>query len=295
MSDFFYIQEFQAYLKNEKKTSVHTQVAYVKDVESCFLFIKKQFQVDGIKEVNHQLIRSWLAQLKSENIDNRSIVRKISSLKTYFNYLLKHQLVEINPMLKVSAPKISKKLPSFVEENKINLMIDNFIENNENNMANDILTTLYHTGMRLSELINLKKEHVYLEQSLIKVLGKGNKERLIPISEELKIILKNYLDIDNNLIFVFNTKANKQLYPKFVYRSVKQLLTMHTTLDKKSPHVLRHSIATHLLNNGSEINSIKEILGHVNLSSTQIYTQNSIENLKKVYENTHPQNKNLKN
>ncbi len=285
MSDAFFISQFQEYLSNERKTSVNTKTAYINDVKKCFDFIQVNFEINELKSVNHQQIKTWLANLISQNLENKSINRKISSLKAFYNYALKHQLVEINPMLKVSSPKNSKKLPNFVSESIMNKVFED-IDLNETDLAQDILNTLYQTGIRLSELINLQKKDVDLLNNTIKVLGKGNKERIIPITNDLKIIFKKYLDIENNLTFVFNTKSNKKLYPKFVYRCVHGLLTNYTTQNKKSPHILRHSIATHLLNNGSELNAIKEILGHANLSATQIYTHNNIERLKKIYETT---------
>jgi integrase/recombinase XerC len=223
-------------------------------------------------------------------LDAKSINRKISALKTYYKYLLKHQLAEKNPMLKVSSPKVSKKLPVFVTEDKMNEMLNDFAlhTTEEDVLAEDLLSTLYHTGMRLSELITLKKSDINISQQTLKVIGKGNKERIIPMTDDLAQIVSKYLDLSIDSVFLYNTKKGKQLYPKFVYRSVNELLNKYTTIKKKSPHILRHSIATHLLENGSELNAIKEILGHANLSATQIYTHNSIERLKKIYNLAHP-------
>lgn len=224
--------------------------------------------------------------------DPKSVNRKISSLKTYFKYLLRHQLVDKNPMLKITSPKIAKKLPVFVAESAMDEILDGDEDNTIDPLAKDIVSTIYQTGIRLNELITLKKGDVDIRNKTIKVLGKRNKERIIPVTEELAGILEPYLSLHSESSFVFNTPKGKQLYPNFVYRIVKQLLTQFTTLQKKSPHVLRHSFATHLLNHGSDLNAIKELLGHANLSATQIYTHNSIERLKDVYAKAHPRSKN---
>lgn len=292
MSDVFFIQQFSDYLTTEKKVSVNTSTAYVNDIKQCLNYLESESKVYQIHSINHHLIKSWLAHLMSHSYDAKSVNRKISALKVYFKYLLKHQLVKINPMLKVVSPKTSKKLPVFVNESSIDSIFETSKSDSseiyEEQLANDILLTLYTTGIRLSELIELKKQNVDFNNLTIKVLGKGNKERIIPITEELAEVFKNYSDKSVNSIHLFTNSKEKPLYPKFIYRSVNKLLSMHTTLKKKSPHVLRHSIATHLLNNGSDLNAIKEILGHSNLAATQIYTHNSIERLKKIYNLAHP-------
>ncbi|MDP2175754.1 MAG: tyrosine-type recombinase/integrase [Bacteroidota bacterium] len=292
MSDVFFIQQFSDYLTTEKKVSVNTSTAYVSDIKQCLNYLEKESEVYQIDSINHHLIKSWLAQLMSHSYDAKSVNRKISALKVYFKYLLKHQLVKINPMLKVVSPKTSKKLPIFVNETSINSIFETSKSDSsdifEEQLANDILLTLYTTGIRLSELIELKKHNVDFNNLTIKVLGKGNKERIIPITIELAEVFKKYYHESINSNHLFTNSKQKPLYPKFVYRSVNKLLSLHTTLKKKSPHVLRHSIATHLLNNGSDLNAIKEILGHSNLAATQIYTHNSIERLKKIYNLAHP-------
>jgi integrase/recombinase XerC len=200
-------------------------------------------------------------------------------------------------MLKVSSPKTSKQLPVFIEENKMSGMISDIMDEKKDEnicLADDILLTLYHTGIRLSELIHLEKKNIDLNQQTIKVLGKRNKERIIPITEELSGVLSHYLDLHPSSQYAFNTPNGKQLYPNYVYRSVKSLLSRHTTLKKKSPHVLRHTFATHLLNHGSDLNAIKELLGHANLSATQVYTHNSVERLKNIYQLAHPKERDAK-
>lgn len=298
LSDVFFIRRFETYLSAEKKVSAHTVKAYIGDVSTLIQFLVERFEIDSPNSISHLLIKSWLSELMSSGMDARSVNRKISALKTYFKYLLRHSLLDKDPMVKVSSPKMSKKLPVFVEESKMEEIIESFIdeksdEKNELNhaIANDILLTLYHTGIRLSELINLEKQNINFEKETIKVLGKRNKERIIPITGELSEVLKLNSDLHPASKYVFNTSKGKPLYPNFVYRSVKDLLSTYTTLKKKSPHVLRHSFATHLLNNGGDLNAIKELLGHANLSATQVYTHNSVERLKRIHKQAHPKGK----
>ncbi len=291
MSDVFFIQQFKAYLSSEKKVSVHTFKAYDSDIRQCLEYLVKNFEVSSAGEITHLFIKSWLSELMASGLDARSVNRKISSLKTYYKYLLRHGLVDKDPMLKISSPKTSRKLPVFVDESRMSVMLDDIMaeKKDENlDLASDILLTLYHTGIRLNELINLEKKHIDLTQKTIKVLGKRNKERIIPITDELSGVLKNYLGIHPSSDYVFNTAKGQKLYPNFVYRSVRDMLSRHTTLGKKSPHVLRHTFATHLLNNGSDLNAIKELLGHANLSATQVYTHNSVERLKQIHSKAHP-------
>jgi integrase/recombinase XerC len=288
--DAFYLQQFFDYLSIEKRLSKHTVLAYTNDLSQCLKWLTEAYEIRQVDDISHSYVRTWLASLMNAGLDSKSINRKISALKTYYKYLFKHQLALKNPMLKVSSPKVSKKLPVFVTEDKMNEMLNDFEihSNEEDSLAEDLLSTLYHTGMRLSELISLKKSDVNISQMTLKVLGKGNKERIIPMTNDLTQIVSKYLNSSIDSVFLYNTPKGKQLYPKFVYRSVNGLLNKYTTIKKKSPHILRHSIATHLLENGSELNAIKEILGHANLSATQIYTHNSIERLKKIYNLAHP-------
>lgn len=295
MSDVFFIQQFEAYLSSEKKVSAHTSKAYLNDLRQCFAYLEKQFEVVSVGEITHLLIKSWLSSLMEAKLDARSVNRKISALKTYYKYLLKHRLVEKNPMLKVTSPKTAKKLPVFVEEKVMeDAAHDIFVKKNEenDNLADDILLTLYHTGIRLSELIYLEKKNIDLSRETIKVLGKRNKERIIPITQELTSVLGKYMNMHPSSPYVFNTPAGARLYPMFVYRAVRGLLSRYTTLSKKSPHVMRHTIATHLLNHGADLNAIKEMLGHANLSATQVYTHNSIERLKNIHKKAHPKGEN---
>jgi len=291
LSDAFFIQQFDQYLRAEKKLSKHSVVAYINDVSTCVNYAINAFDIQAISELKHLFIKSWLSQMLSDGIDPRSVRRKISSLKTYYKYLLKHSLVSTDPMLKVTSPKMAKKLPDFIELHKMDQIIEGMsteADDSKHRLANDILLTLYHTGMRLSELIQLKKQDIDLHQKTLKVLGKRNKERIIPIAQELVELLQHYLPLMPDSPLVFHTHTSAPLYPNYVYRCVKQLLSEHHAIRKKSPHVLRHTYATHLLNNGGDLNAIKELLGHANLSATQVYTHNSVERLKSIHKQAHP-------
>ena len=230
----------------------------------------------------------------NDKITARSVARKLTTLKTFYRFLLKENRVENNPMSKVQSPKIQKRLPVFVEETPMNILLDNieFTEDFEGKRDKLIINLLYSTGIRLSELINLKNRDIDIYNQQIKVLGKRNKERIIPITKELSEQLKSFSEVKNeeNLRgeYLFVTLKNEQLYSKLVYTIVKANLSLVTSIEKRSPHVLRHTFATHLLNKGADLNAIKELLGHANLSATQVYTHNSIERLKTIYKNKHP-------
>ncbi len=298
MSDLFFISQFETYLVSEKKVSLHTATAYLNDLKQCLAYLEKEMDINDVQSITHLHIKSWLANLMLNKMNASSVNRKLSAIKTYYKYLIRHQLVTLNPMLKVTAPKMSNKLPTFINETKVEEIYEkegmNASETDSDTaitMANAIFSTLYQTGVRLNELINLKKTNVDIDRATIKVLGKRNKERIIPITEELKSILQPYLLEYPESEWVFNTQKGQKLYPNYVYRVVKNLLNQYTTLKKKSPHVLRHTFATHMLNGGSDLNAIKELLGHANLSATQIYTHNSIDRLKEVYNKAHPKGK----
>jgi len=288
------VTDFVNYLNYEKHFSKHTVTAYQNDLFQFQKFISENFDTDEITIINHQMIRSWLVQLMNDKISARSVARKLTTLKTFYRFLLKENIVESNPMAKVQSPKIQKRLPVFVEETPMNILLDNIeFENNFEGVRDKlIINILYSTGIRLSELIGLKKLDVDSYNQQIKVLGKRNKERIIPITKELsdQIILYNQMKADegfqNKNLLV--TSKGEKLYPKLVYTIVKRNLSFVTSIEKRSPHVLRHTFATHLLNKGADLNAIKELLGHANLSATQIYTHNSIERLKTIYKNKHP-------
>lgn len=286
---------FINYLRYEKRFSPHTVLAYSNDLEQFFLYLKNVYSLDDITQVNHSILRSWIVSLMENKISARSTNRKISTLKSFYKFLLREKIVDTNPMHKIQSPKNPKRLPVFVEKTKMDLLLD------ETSFKNDltgrrnllILEMLYATGMRRAELVNLKESDINFSNSTLKVLGKRNKERIIPIAAHLKKLIKEYIDkkeqeISSEENFLFATNKGKKIYPGLVYKIVNSSLKKVTTLGKKSPHVLRHTFATHLLNNGADLNAIKELLGHANLAATQIYTHNTIEKLKSVYLKAHP-------
>lgn len=290
-------QEFLDHLLYQKRYSRHTLLSYENDLSGFHTYLEIEFPglaADGIKTT---FIRSWLADLKEKGISSKTINRKISSLRSFFKYLLKKEAVKSNPVTAVISPKMPKRLPQFVEESGMERLFSGetvFPEGLKGLTEMLILKVLYHTGMRKSELIGIKEGHVDMVNSTIKVLGKGNKERIIPVSPALMAELKRYAAEkkgepgSNESGYLFVTGKGTKLDPKQVYNIVKKYLQLVTTTDKKSPHILRHSFATHLMNNGADLNAVKELLGHSSLAATQVYTHNSIEKLKDVYKKAHP-------
>jgi integrase/recombinase XerC len=289
-------ERFIQYIQSEKRYSPHTVTSYRNDLEQFFSFLEKEYHITEIKDIGHFQIRSWLASLMEDHITARTVNRKITSLKSFYKFLIKEKEVEENPMVKIIAPKASKRLPAFVEKEKMQRLFEtvDFGEGFEGARDRLIMEIFYMTGMRLSELVNLKLNDVQLNKNTIKVLGKRNKERIIPFSNSLDKQITDYLQLRKEIAgaeaeaFLFVTVKGKKVYQKLVYRMINHYLSMVTTLDKKSPHILRHTFATHMLNNGADLNAIKELLGHANLSATQVYTHNTIEKLKKVYKQSHP-------
>ena len=282
-------EKFLHYLLHEKRYSRHTIKSYETDLHQFFLFLADEFQVSSAKKVTFQLVRSWIATLLNNNISARSVNRKITTLKTYFRFLMNEDVIKVSPMQKIIGPKTPKKLAVFVEEIKMDELL-NKVEFGEGDLAERdrlILELFYFTGIRLSELVNLKKSDIDFFNSTICVLGKRNKERLIPITPYVLDKIKT-VNSSNNSDFLFVSKKGTQISAKQVYRLVKKYLGMVTSLDKKSPHILRHTFATHMLNNGADINAVKELLGHANLSATEVYTHNTIDKLKTVYKQAHP-------
>ncbi len=286
---------FFDYLSYEKKYSSHTVTSYKNDIFQFIKFISEdETHVINLSEINYQHIRAWVSDLINHKITPRSVNRKLSSLKSLFKYLQRQKLIDVNPLSKISGPKIPKRLPVFVDEQQMeNLFSKVVFEGNFNGLRDRlILDLLYQTGIRRSELKNLKERDIDIYNSTIKVLGKRNKERIIPISLELKRNLSNYLNVkkenqfENHMLLV-NDKGS-ELSEQYIYTIVKKYLSLITTIQKKSPHILRHTFATHLLNNGADINAVKDLLGHANLSATQVYTHNTIEKLKKSYKQAHP-------
>jgi len=288
--------DFLKYLQFEKRYSLHTVISYTTDLNQFVEYCKVQQSEIDISIADHKLIRSWIVSLMENNNSTFTVNRKISVLKSFFKFLQKEGIVEENPLAKVISPKNKKRLPSFLEQDSINELIDygDFGDTFDGIRNRLIIELFYATGMRLSELTGLKNENIDLSSMQLKVLGKRNKERIIPFHHKLCDSIKEYLnekkrypEINATEYFFVTSKGNK-LYEKLVYRVVHQYLALITTIDKKSPHVLRHTFATHMLNNGADLNAIKELLGHSSLVATQIYTHNSFEKLKTVYKQAHP-------
>jgi integrase/recombinase XerC len=290
------IQPFLDYLKFEKRYSAHTLVSYQTDLTDFFNYIDSQFGNTQLKEISLNFIRSWLAGLKDKGLSSKSVNRKISTLKSFFKYQLKNAAMDVSPMFNVISPKNSKRLPVYLKENDAKKMVDALNQSTEDWKglnAKMLITIFYETGMRLSELILLKEKQIDFSRSHIKVLGKGNKERIIPISKNIIAAIRDYQKLKKENFeqaddFLLVTNKGKKLYPKYAYLLVNYYLGLASTLDKKSPHVLRHTFATHLMNNGADLNAVKELLGHSSLASTQVYTHNSIEKLKDVHKKSHP-------
>ena len=290
-----HVSEFIGYLQHEKRYSTHTVQAYQRDLEQFFLYLQVNYETVSVGVISHIHVRSWLASLRENELEARSINRKISSLKTYFKYLLKKGLVASSPMAKIISPKNTKRLPVFVNETNMENLLERieFPSDFVGQTDRLIIEILYQTGMRRAELLQLNLSQFDAYNRSLKVLGKGNKERIIPISPELVALIKYYIELrktiehtEHETLLVL--KNGKPLYPKYVHATVTRYLGLATTLDKKSPHVLRHTFATHLLNEGADLNAVKELLGHANLTATQIYTHNTIAKLKEVYKKAHP-------
>jgi integrase/recombinase XerC len=286
---------FLSYLQNEKRLSQHTVLAYKIDLLQFQTFLKSPNSEFDIIQTQYQDIRRWIVQLSENEIDNRSINRKIASLRAFFKFLQIKKKIEVNPVTLVKSLKTAKRLPVYVEEKPMeNLFADiEFVEDFEGLRDKLLLEMLYGTGIRLSELINIKVSDVDIFGRKITVLGKRNKHRVIPLHQTLLDLIQKYLKakrdyFDSEHDYLILTDKHDQLYRVFVQRKVKHYLELVTTISKKSPHVLRHSFATHLLNRGADLNAIKELLGHANLAATQIYTHNSISQLKEVYKKAHP-------
>jgi len=288
------LQSFLDYLKFEKRYSQHTLLSYQNDLEQFLAYLVSQFDAPALNKVTAMYVRSWLAELKEDEMTSKSINRKISTLRSFFKYQMKTGVLEQSPMATVTAPRVSKRLPVFIEQDDMSTLFDHveFPNNWKGRTERLVLQLFYSTGMRLSELINLKELQLDEAHSQVKVLGKGNKERIIPVPDELLGELLLYVRDkpvkEPGITQVFVSEKGRPLQPRSVYAFVKQYLGQVTTVQKKSPHILRHSFATHLMNNGAELNAVKELLGHSSLAATQIYTHNTIEKLKEVFKKAHP-------
>jgi len=287
------IETFLKHIAYEKRYSIHTLTAYRKDLSQFKEFLQNTFEIENTLEVVHPQLRSWIVELIDNGQSPKSVNRKIATLKSYYKFLVLREYLETNPTSRLKPLKTDKSLPVFIRESEMNLLLDQVIFSDDLQGARDrlILEMLYSTGMRLSELIGLKISDVSFYQNTIKVLGKRNKERMIPIHDFLVKLIKKYLlfrNKEDTSIYLVTTENGSQLYPMFVYRTVKKYLEIITTQSKTSPHVLRHTFATHLLNKGADLNAVKDLLGHTSLAATQVYTHNSMEKLKSAFDQAHP-------
>lgn len=292
------IDPFLKYLQYEKRVSPNTVLAYKNDLSQFEEFISGNFPENNIQNAEYFLIRAWIVQLAESGIEASSINRKIASLRTFYKYLLRQEAVGNNPMQKIRVLKTKKKLPSFIKESEVTKLLDTpsnpFPDTFDGYRDKLILELFYATGIRLSELLQLRDTNIDLRNRTIKVLGKRNKERVIPFTAAIVSMIMLYRKQRNMLVdkkdhgLFFVTGNGDKCYPMMVYRMVKKHLSENTNVDKRSPHVLRHTYATHLLNKGAEINAVKDLLGHSSLAATQVYTHNSMEKLKKVFDQAHP-------
>lgn len=290
------VSYFLQHIKFEKRLSLHTVTAYESDIKQFSAFLLFQYELKEPEKADFQMIRSWIVSMVEEKMENRSVNRKIATLRTFYNFLLRHKVITTDPMLKIKALKTDKTLPKYVEEKPMENLLDDveFSEDFSGLRDKLVLELLYGTGMRLSELIGLKTTDLNLYNNTLTVLGKRNKHRIIPINRTLVEAIKKYMVFRTDLIndstnsFLILTDSGLEAYPMFIQRLVKKYLSLVTSLEQRSPHVLRHSFATHLLNRGADLNAIKDLLGHSSLAATQVYTHNSIEKLKKVFEQAHP-------
>ena len=290
------VSYFLQHIKYEKRLSPHTVTAYEGDLKQFSAFLLFQYEFKEPEKADFQMIRSWIVAMVDEKIENRSINRKIATLRTFYNFLLRHKTIATNPMLKIRALKTDKTLPKYVEEKPMENLLDDMQFSDDFTGFRDklVIELLYGTGMRLAELIGLKITDLSLYNNTMMVLGKRNKQRVIPVNRSLVEAIKKYLTLRTDIIddttntYLIVTDSGTQAYPMFIQRLVKKYLSLVTSLDQRSPHVLRHTFATHLLNRGADLNAIKDLLGHTSLAATQVYTHNSIEKLKKVFKQAHP-------
>jgi integrase/recombinase XerC len=292
-----YKELFLKYLQFEKRYSQHTIRSYQTDLDQFEGYARNHLEdEEGLADAGIKVIRSWIAHMMESGMSPRSVNRKITTLKSFYKFMMREQHISINPMDKVVSPKSSKTLPAFVEEEKMDELLDshNFGEDFRGARNKLIIELLYLTGMRSSELIQLEDRHFDLYERTVRVTGKRNKERMIPLEQAAVDIIMNYLGLRKKNFpdaagdHFFISDKGKPLYPKFVYKVVHNYLRLVTTMEKRSPHILRHSFATHMLNRGADLNAIKEILGHANLSATQVYTHNTFEKLVTIYKQAHP-------
>lgn len=292
------VEGFLAYISKEKRFSQHTVTAYSNDIQQFIDYLKDGLEIKTIKEVDHHDIRSWIISiLEDEKLQAVSVNRKISCLRSFYKYMVRNELVTKNPMDRISSLKTKKKLPLFLEQKQMENLLDQMEFGDDFSGVRDklVIELLYCTGMRRAELMGLKSANVNYQKGELKVLGKRNKERIIPLSNAVLSLIEDYETLRSSHftdpiedVFLLVNDHGKQMSDGFVYRKVNRYLRLVTTIEKKSPHILRHTFATHMLNNGADLNAIKELLGHANLSATQVYTHNSIEKLTQIYKQAHP-------
>lgn len=288
-------ESFINYLKYEKRYSHLTAVAYKKDLDQFEDFFVKTVGDFSVEGINDKVVRQWVIELMDQGLSSRTVNKKVSALKSFYKFLLRSEVIPENKLTNVIVPKVRKKLPVFVEEKNLDHLLDDGFFGNDFEAIRDklIISLLYGTGVRLAELMHLKGSDIYQSEQLIKVLGKRNKERITPYPRSLNPLIDQYKKEREKIFgtdtgYFFLTAKGTPVYEKLIYRVVNKNLAFVTTVSKKSPHVLRHSFATHLLNRGADLNAVKEMLGHANLSATQIYTHTSLEKIQKVYKQAHP-------
>ena len=293
---FRQLQPFLDHLRFEKRYSPHTLSAYCSDLTAFLDFLLLQYGDMELRAISPGMVRSWLAPLKEADQSSRSVNRRISTLKSFYRFLIKQGEVTASPLTTITAPKVRKRLPVYVEEQDLATLMQHeaFPATWEGRLHELVCLLFYSTGMRLSELTGLREQQLDLHRSQVKLLGKGNKERIIPLGGVLLQKLGAYLEARNQLTAAADTNVllvrenGRPVYPRYIQRVIRQYLSLVTTVEKKSPHVLRHSFATHLMNNGAELNAVKELLGHSSLAATQVYTHNTIEKLKDIHKKAHP-------
>ena len=290
------VESFLRYISYEKRYSQHTVKSYQNDLNQFEQFAHLKFNISGLEEATQLMIRSWVLSLMDQGNSSRSVNRKIASLRSFYKFLLKRDMIVKDPTQKIKSLKVKKELPGFANEKEFSEFLDRLVfeDSFEGKTEQVILELLYGTGIRLSELIGLKESDFKLSESTIKVLGKRNKERIIPVSRSLAHLLKNLITEKNHVFshdqtsYLIVNQNGGQAYPMMIYRIVKKYLNQVPSLDKKSPHALRHTFATHLLDKGADLNAVKDLLGHSSLAATQVYTHNSLEKLKSVFDQAHP-------